>query len=85
MKSADGKIFFDVGTGAECVLCHMPGRYYMGIDYRPDHSFRVPRPHLSKSRVLLVPASASNRCGKAQKGHPFITLGGEVGIVFSDL
>jgi len=25
----------------------MPGRYYMGIDYRPDHSFRIPRPDLS--------------------------------------
>jgi len=25
----------------------MPGRTYMGIDYRPDHSLRVPRPDLS--------------------------------------
>ncbi len=33
--------------GHLCVKCHMPGRYYMGIDYRPDHSLRVPRPDLS--------------------------------------
>ncbi|EFL52541.1 doubled CXXCH domain protein [Solidesulfovibrio fructosivorans JJ]] len=35
--------------GHLCVKCHMPGRYYMGIDYRPDHSLRVPRPDLSAS------------------------------------
>lgn len=36
-----------VGEGAQCINCHMPGRYYMGVDYRRDHSFRVPRPDLS--------------------------------------
>ncbi|MCB2220145.1 MAG: tetratricopeptide repeat protein [Bacteroidetes bacterium] len=36
-----------VGSGAQCINCHMPGRYYMGVDYRRDHSFRVPRPDLS--------------------------------------
>ncbi len=30
-----------------CISCHMPGRYYMGNDFRRDHSFRVPRPDLS--------------------------------------
>ncbi len=35
--------------GHLCVKCHMPGRTYMGIDYRPDHSLRVPRPDLSAS------------------------------------
>ena len=34
-------------TGAECVKCHMVERPYMGIDWRADHSFRVPRPDLS--------------------------------------
>ncbi len=34
--------------GYLCVKCHMPGQYYMGIDYRPDHSIRIPRPDLSK-------------------------------------
>ncbi|WP_027184620.1 tetratricopeptide repeat protein [Desulfovibrio inopinatus] len=33
--------------GYLCVKCHMPGRYYMGIDYRPDHSLRIPRPDVS--------------------------------------
>jgi len=36
-----------VGNGASCINCHMPGRYYMGVDYRRDHSFRIPRPDLS--------------------------------------
>ena len=47
IRSLKGEVLFDVGTGAECVQCHIPGRIYMGIDYRPDHSFRVPRPDLS--------------------------------------
>lgn len=33
--------------GHLCVKCHMPGRVYMGADYRLDHSLRVPRPDLS--------------------------------------
>ncbi len=36
-----------VGEGALCVNCHMPGRYYMGVDFRRDHSIRIPRPDLS--------------------------------------
>ena len=57
--AADGTVAFDVGTGAQCISCHMPGRYYMGIDYRPDHSIRIPRPDLSSS--IQVP-NACNRC-----------------------
>ncbi|MCB2207440.1 MAG: tetratricopeptide repeat protein [Bacteroidetes bacterium] len=38
---------YEVGDGASCINCHMPGRYYMGVDYRRDHSFRIPRPDLS--------------------------------------
>jgi len=37
-----------VGEGALCINCHMPGGYYMGVDYRRDHSFRIPRPDLSE-------------------------------------
>ncbi|MEX1327491.1 MAG: tetratricopeptide repeat protein [Desulfobacterales bacterium] len=59
IKSADGKILFDVGTGAECVQCHMPERPYMVIDYRADHSFRIPRPDLS---IKLGTPNACNRC-----------------------
>lgn len=40
--------FHEMGTdGALCINCHMPGKYYMGNDFRRDHSFRVPRPDLS--------------------------------------
>ncbi len=34
-------------TGASCVACHMLARYYMGVDLRHDHSFRIPRPDLT--------------------------------------
>jgi tetratricopeptide (TPR) repeat protein len=47
IRSAEGEVLFEVGTGAQCVQCHMPGRYYMGVDYRPDHSFRIPDPALA--------------------------------------
>lgn len=43
-KSYKGK----PSQGHLCVRCHMPGRYYMGVDYRPDHSLRIPRPDLSR-------------------------------------
>lgn len=43
--------------GYLCVRCHMPGRDYMGIDYRPDHSLRIPRPDLSA--VLGTPNACS--------------------------
>ncbi len=33
--------------GARCVKCHMPEQLYMVVDYRADHSIRVPRPDLS--------------------------------------
>jgi predicted CXXCH cytochrome family protein len=59
IRSKEGKVLFEVGTGAECVQCHMPGRNYMGIDYRPDHSFRIPRPDLS---IKLGTPNACNRC-----------------------
>jgi predicted CXXCH cytochrome family protein len=32
---------------AQCVSCHMSKRFYMVVDGRRDHSFRVPRPDLS--------------------------------------
>jgi len=59
IKLADGKVLYDVGTGAECVQCHMPERPYMVIDYRADHSFRIPRPDLS---IKLDTPNACNRC-----------------------
>lgn len=59
IKGPDGTVRFAVGSGAACEQCHMPGRTYMGIDYRPDHSFRVPRPDLSQADGA---PNACNRC-----------------------
>jgi len=59
IKSRDGQVLFEVGTGTDCVQCHMPGRKYMGIDYRPDHSIRIPRPDFS---MKLGTPNACNRC-----------------------
>jgi len=59
IKTPEGEILFNVGSGAECVGCHMPGRTYMGNDYRPDHSIRIPRPDLSEE---LATPNACNRC-----------------------
>ncbi len=66
IKSPDGKVSFEVGSGAECEQCHMPGRTYMGIDYRPDHSFRVPRPDLS---LTIGTPNACNRCHADQSAQ----------------
>jgi len=59
VKAADGSVLFDIGTGTECIQCHMPGRHYMGIDYRPDHSFRIPRPDFT---AKIGTPNACNRC-----------------------
>ena len=59
IRALKGEVLFDVGTGAQCVQCHMPGRTYMGIDYRPDHSFRVPRPDLN---ITIDTPDACTRC-----------------------
>lgn len=44
---------------SECVSCHMPGRYYMQVDFRRDHSLRIPRPDLS---VKYDVPNACNSC-----------------------
>lgn len=49
-----------VGSEAAlCVNCHMPGRTYMDVDFRRDHSFRVPRPDMS---VELGTPNACSSC-----------------------
>ncbi|WP_310560510.1 tetratricopeptide repeat protein [Flavobacterium sp.] len=54
--------FHKKGTpGAECKNCHMPGKLYMGNDFRHDHSFRVPRPDLS------VKYGTPNACSNCHK------------------
>ena len=44
---------------AQCVSCHMIERFYMVLDGRRDHSFRVPRPDLS---VKIGTPSACTDC-----------------------
>ncbi len=54
--------FHAAGTpGAECKSCHMPERVYMGIDWRRDHGFRVPRPDVS------VETGGPNACTDCHK------------------
>jgi predicted CXXCH cytochrome family protein len=43
--------------GALCVKCHMPEQPYMVVDWRADHSLRVPRPDLTQQ--LSVPNACS--------------------------
>ncbi len=52
---------FEVGSGTECINCHMHGQNFMGVDYRRDHSFRIPRPDLSKKNGT---PNACNQCHK---------------------
>jgi len=46
---------------ALCVNCHMPGKYYMQVDFRRDHSFRIPRPDLTEKYGT---PNACNDCHK---------------------
>ncbi len=50
---------YKVGTGSQCVNCHMVGQFYMGNDYRRDHSFRNPRPDLT---ISIGSPNACNDC-----------------------
>jgi len=57
--------FHQPGTeGAKCVNCHMAGKHYMGIDFRRDHSFRIPRPDQT---VKYGTPNACNNCHKDKK------------------
>ena len=70
---SESGIKMDVGSGALCVNCHMHGGNYMGVDYRRDHSFRIPRPDLTMK--YGVP-NACNQCHtdkSAQWSEDYIT------------
>ena len=49
----------EVGSGAKCIECHMPQQPYMGVDFRADHSMRIPRPRLTQE---LGTPNACNQC-----------------------
>ena len=42
-----------------CVDCHMTGKHFMQVDFRRDHSFRVPRPDLT---LTLGAPNACDNC-----------------------
>ena len=59
--------FHQAGSeGAKCVNCHMDGKHYMGIDFRRDHSFRIPRPDQT---VKYGTPNACNNCHKDKKAE----------------
>ena len=47
--------------GSQCINCHMTGKYYMGNDFRRDHSFRIPRPDQT---LKYGTPNACNECHK---------------------
>ncbi|SHO51202.1 tetratricopeptide repeat protein [Desulfopila aestuarii] len=51
----------EASKGYLCVSCHMPGQNYMGIDYRPDHSLRIPRPDLTR-KIGTPNACSTSEC-----------------------
>jgi predicted CXXCH cytochrome family protein len=53
-------------SGNQCIDCHMPGRFYMGNDFRRDHSFRIPRPDLT---VIHNTPNACNDCHTEQNAN----------------
>ncbi len=48
-------------ASSKCINCHMTGKFYMGNDFRRDHSFRIPRPDLS------VKYGTPNACSTCHK------------------
>jgi tetratricopeptide (TPR) repeat protein len=50
--------------GAQCISCHMPARYYMVVDKRRDHGFRVPRPDFSAK------FGTPNACNDCHRDRP---------------
>ncbi|NOR28568.1 MAG: tetratricopeptide repeat protein [Lutibacter sp.] len=60
-NTAEHHFHKEKSEGAQCINCHMPGKFYMGNDFRRDHSFRVPRP--DQTVKYNVP-NACNTCHK---------------------
>ncbi|WP_411960905.1 tetratricopeptide repeat protein [Pseudomonas mandelii] len=51
--------------GSQCVDCHMPGKFYMGNDFRHDHSFSIPNPERAKK---LGTSDACLTCHQGKAG-----------------
>jgi predicted CXXCH cytochrome family protein len=56
-------------AAAQCTACHMPGKFYMGNDFRHDHSFSVPNP--AQSAALGTP-DACQGCHRETKSARLI-------------
>lgn len=56
--------------GSQCVDCHMPGKVYMGNDYRHDHSFSLPNPLRAQK---LGTSDACLTCHQGQKASERIS------------
>lgn len=54
--------------GAQCANCHMPGKFYMGNDFRRDHSFSSPNP--AQAHAL----GHSDACLGCHRDEPVETL-----------
>jgi tetratricopeptide (TPR) repeat protein len=59
--------------GATCTACHMPGRNYMVVHFRRDHSMRVPRPDLSQA--IGTPNACSQAGCHADKPLKWVVAG----------
>ena len=57
-------------AGAFCVSCHMPGKNFMVVHFRRDHSMRVPRPDLTAT--IGVPNACSASGCHADKPLPWV-------------
>lgn len=68
-------------SGAACVECHMPDRLYMGVDWRRDHSMRIPRPDLS---LTTGSPNACNLCHEDQTASWALSAMKDWGIDFPD-
>ncbi|QAX84966.1 hypothetical protein C2E19_14360 [Pseudomonas sp. DTU12.3] len=55
--------------GSQCVDCHMPGKFYMGNDFRHDHSFSIPNPE--RAQKLGTP-DACLTCHQGKAGDKVI-------------
>ena len=55
--------------GSQCVDCHMPGKFYMGNDFRHDHSFSIPNPE--RASRLGTP-DACLTCHQGNAGNKII-------------
>jgi len=47
-----------LGSGSQCVECHMPETTYMQLDARRDHSIRLPRPDLGPQLGITDPCTS---------------------------